>query len=399
MFKKILFYSLLIIALLITSVLFLPYLISPVYHFYEPKVFSGQMYYNPYQQLDTAWKVCNFHTHSKSWGGFTDGKSIHTDSIFEIYKKMGYSYLGISNYQKITHINSSLFGEVAIFIPAYEHGFNIKKRHHLCLGAKKVSWLDFVFFQTLSHKQFVLNKLKSSSDFVTINHPRFFNSFEESDLCYLSNYDAIEVLSQYRRSITHWDSALSSGYYAVLLANDDMHRLDKMDEIGANFTVINSNSFSQSEILQTLKVGRHIGVKANLKENEDYTIKTERIAHLTYPVKIEMKGDTLAIQLEAMASVIRFIGQGGEIKENVFWTNSAQYIFCQTDTYIRIEWVDMEGNSYLANPIVRTDDSAIVNIYRAEIDSFKTNCKRIVIVTVLLLIVFGVYRRKRKILH
>ena len=295
--------SLGIIILFLISFLFFPYLISPVYNFSEPQPFSGQKYYNPYQQMDGSWKVCNFHAHSKSWGGLTAGKGTNIDSIFETCQKMGYSHIGISNYQKINQIER----ENIASIPTYEHGMNIKKRHHLCLGADKVSWLDFVFYQTLSHKQFVLNYLKPTTDFLVINHPKFSNGFEASDFRYLSNYDAIEVLNHVRRiSITHWDSALSTGYYAVLLANDDMHDVDNMDEVSANFTVINTNSLSRYDIIQALKAGRHYGVKSHLKTNENYQIKSERIANLIHPGKIEMKEDTLAVQLDAMVSVIRF---------------------------------------------------------------------------------------------
>ena len=182
--KKTIFKSFLAVILLLTGFLLFPYVISPIYDFSKPQPFEGQGYYNPYQQLDSSWKVCNFHAHSKSWGGLTDGKNTHIDSIFEVYQKMGYSHIGISNYQKITQIEK----KNVISIPAYEHGLNVKKRHHLCLGTDKVSWLDFFFFQTLSHKQFVLNNLKSTTDFLAINHPKFSNSFEETDFTCLSNY-------------------------------------------------------------------------------------------------------------------------------------------------------------------------------------------------------------------
>ncbi len=386
-------YALLTIVLLLISFLLIPYLISPIYNFSKPELFSGQRYYNPYQQMDSSWKVCNFHAHSRSWGGVTDGKNTNIDTIFEVYEKMGYSHIGISNYQKISHIEK----ENILSIPVYEHGFNIKKRHHLPLGTDNVSWLDFFFFQTLSHKQFVLNKLRPTSDFLAINHPKFSNGFEESDFSYLSNYDAIEVLNHYRTSIPHWDSALSSGYYAVLLANDDMHKLDKMDEVGVNFTVVNTDSLSRYDIIQALKAGRHYGVKIHLKPDESYQVKAKRIANLIHPDFMEMKGDTLLVRLDTVASVIRFIGQGGQLKDSVLSAKNTYYIFQQTDTYIRIEIEDVDSNLYLFNPVVRTDDQYVVNPYRAEVDWGKTNFKRIFMLTIIVLSIFGVYWRKRKI--
>ncbi|MDR1459923.1 MAG: glycosyltransferase family 39 protein [Bacteroidales bacterium] len=387
------FYALLIPVLLLAAFLLTPYFLSPVYHFSQPQPFAGQRYYNPYQQMDSSWITCNFHAHSHSWGGLTDGKNSNIDTIFDVYQQMGYSHIGISNYQRITPIEK----EDIASIPAYEHGFNIKKRHHLCLGADRVSWLDFFFFQTLCHKQFVLDKLRPTTDFLTVNHPKFAGGFEESDFTYLSNYDAIEVLNHYRTSIPHWDSALSSGYYAVLLANDDMHKLDKMDETGVNFTVVNTNSLSRYDIIQRLKAGRHYGVKAHLKPNENYQIKAERIKQLIHPHAFEIKGDSLSVTLDAPVSVIRFIGQGGKVKDSATTTEFAQYIFRQTDTYIRIEIEDMDSNLYLFNPVVRTDSSFVTNPSRTDVNWNQTNGKRIVLSLIVLLSVFGLYRRKRKI--
>jgi hypothetical protein len=391
--KKTIFNSFLVIFLLGVSFLLFPYLISPVYDFSKPQVFEGQKYYNPYQQMDSVWQVCNFHAHSKSWGGVTDGKNTHIDTVFQRYQEMGYAHVGISNYQKITQIEK----ENILSIPAYEHGLNVKKRHHLCLGTDKVVWLDFFFCQTLSHKQFVLNKLKPTADFLTVNHPKFANGFEESDFCYLSNYDAIEVLNHYRTSINHWDSALSSGYYAVLLANDDMHRLDKMDETGTNFTVVNTNILSRCNVVQALKAGRHYGVKAHLKTNENYQLKAERIANLIHLNTCEMQGDTLVVQLDTAVSLIRFVGQCGRLKDSVISTKSAQYIFQPTDTYIRMEIEDADSNLYLFNPVVRTDDQRVINASRADVNTCKTVLKRMSILLFFLLSAWGFCWKKQKI--
>ena len=386
------FFKLFLVILLAgISFLTIPYFVSPIYDFSKPQVFEGQWYYNPYQRMDSMWNVCNFHAHSKSWGGLTDGKNTHTDTIFQRYQKMGYAHIGISNYQKITHIENTLS------IPAYEHGFNVKKRHHLCLGTDKVSWLDFFFFQTLSHKQFVLNNLRPTVDFLTINHPTFANGFASEDFTHLSNYDAIEVFNHYRTSVNHWDNALSSGYYAVLLANDDMHRLDKMDEVGTNFTVVNTNSLTRYDVIQALKSGRHYGVKAHLKTDENFQVKAARMANLIHPQQIEMQGDTLVVQLDTLVSVIRFVGQGGQVKDSATLTNTAQYIFQTTDTYIRIEIEDADGNLYLFNPVVKSDDPVVINSYRANVNICKTALKRIFILLIFFLSVFGFYWKKRKI--
>ncbi|MDR1879048.1 MAG: glycosyltransferase family 39 protein [Bacteroidales bacterium] len=385
------FYGLLTLILSAVILLFIPYFVSPIYDFSEPKPFAGNRYYNPYQEMDTSWMIANFHAHSRSWGGFTDGKHTNIDSIFERYQQMGYTHIGISNYQKITYVDK----ENIASIPVYEHGFNVKKRHHLCLGAEKVSWLDFFFFQTLSHKQYVLNHLRSTTGFLTVNHPKFANGFEEADFSILSNYDAIEVLNHYRTSVGHWDSALSSGYYAVLLANDDMHKLNKMDEVSVNLTVVNTSSLARYDIIQTLKAGKHYGVKVHLKPDESYRVKTERNANLVHPTSISMQGDTLWVELDTLVSVIRFVGQGGKLKDTTLLSRSAAYIFDTTDTYIRIEIEDKDSNLYLFNPVVLSDSPCVVNTSRYAVNRGLTCLKRTAVLGIFLLIGFGLYYRKR----
>mgnify|MGYP003301716875 FL=1 len=124
---------------------------------------------------------------------------------------------------------------------------------------------------------------------------------------YLSNYDAVEVFNHYRISIEQWDSALSSGYYAVLLANDDMHDLEKMDEVSSNFTVINTSQLTQRNLIQALKAGKHFGVRVHFKSNENLAVKKERIQQLVYPKIIDIQNDTLSIVLSKSVNTINII--------------------------------------------------------------------------------------------
>ena len=369
----------------------IPYLTSPIYTFAPPKPFEGESYYNPYQQIDTLWGVGNFHAHSKSWGGFTNGKDPQ-DSIFSTYHDMGYTFFCLSNYQKTTSSKSNKI----ITFPTYEHGFNIKKRHHLCIGTDRVSWIDFFFCQTVHHKQFILDKLKPTTDFLVVNHPKFWGSFEESDFSKLSNYDAMELVIPFKKYTAHFDSALSSGYYTVLLGNDDMHDLSVMDEVGACFTVLNTTSDLRSDLIATLRAGKHYVVKAHFQPNENYETKKKRIAQLVHPQKISLTEDTLSVILDADVLEISFIGQNGTTKKASTHTNHAEYVFESSDTYIRIVLEDKNNNLYFFNPIVRSNDKEIINISRAEINRQKTYAKRTIIGTGFFLILAGIYYRKRK---
>jgi 4-amino-4-deoxy-L-arabinose transferase-like glycosyltransferase len=109
-----------------------------------------------------------------------------------------------------------------------------------------------------------------------------------------------------------------------------------------------------------------------------------------------MRGDTLFVQLDTMVSAIRFVGDGGKLKDSHTLTNFAQYVFRQTDTYIRIEMEDLDSNLYLFNPVIRSESPFPINTSRADVDWNKTNAKRIALSLIALLFVFGFYWRKRK---
>ena len=334
--------------LLLLSVLFIPYLFVSELSEDTREPFQGEYLYNPYQNMDSLWYIANFHAHSNSWGFLTDGRKNHLDSIYKVYNELGYTYINISNYNKITLKDM-------LSIPCYEHGVNIYKRHQLCIGAKKVSWFDLFFWQKLKHKQHILNRLRKTAEFVAICHPEFSGSYEPKDFSSLYNYDAIEVFNHYRTSIAHWDSALSSGYYAVLLANDDVHDITKMNETGVCFTVINNDIAGSKPIIEQLKKGVHYGVRVVKQPNESLEVKKTRMANLVTPKTINLVDNLLNVELNKTVKEIRFIGQNGVVKHTLSDTCQATYRFIPEDTYIRIELFDDEGNYYIFNPVIRRD--------------------------------------------
>ncbi len=84
-------------------------------------------------------------------------------------------------------------------------------------------WKDYPLFQTIHNKQHIINLLKKSSELVYIAHPKLWNGYPIEEIELLSNYDGIEVLNNYGKSIKHWDAALSPGKYVTILGNDDAH--------------------------------------------------------------------------------------------------------------------------------------------------------------------------------
>src|SRR5262249_15512465 len=130
-----------------------PYAWGPIYEFPEPVPFSGAALYNPYKSAHDRWQRANFHAHGRAWVGLTNGAQSDAE-VAHRYRDMGYDVPGVSDYQRIAarHGISTL--------PLYEHGFNVIKQHQLAIGARDVEWFDFPLWQSRSHQQYVIDRVK-----------------------------------------------------------------------------------------------------------------------------------------------------------------------------------------------------------------------------------------------
>ena len=90
--------------------------------------------------------------------------------------------------------------KIDIYIPCYEHGYNILKSHCLGIGVDEVSKFDYPLLQASSHQQQVINNIKSKNGFVTMAHPDFGGGRDFDNMKDLVNYEFTEVLNHYRIS-------------------------------------------------------------------------------------------------------------------------------------------------------------------------------------------------------
>ena len=328
----------------------LPYaFFTNIYDFPARKPFSGKTWFNPYQELDISdtnvWKKSNFHGHTKAWGQLTDGHTEH-EAFDSVYRALGYHSVGISNYQFI----DSTYSQKPGYVPCYEHGYNVWKRHHVCIGANSVTWLDFIFGQSIHHKQTMLDYIRPTVDVLAIAHPKFRGSFDAEDFLFLSNYDCIEVLNHYRISDIQWDSALSAGYPAWIVGDDDTHNAKADGETGVCWTMIHApGKANRKQLTQSLKSGRAFGV-------------TGKRGHVEYyPMIFSIEQDTaLFISLNDTAKKIEVIGQGGKLMRSDSNVISLRYMLKESDTYIRVK---IHGDSSILwmNPIMRGNGKNGIN--------------------------------------
>jgi len=242
------------------------------------------------------------------------------------------------------------------------------------MGADRVNWLDFVFYQNRNHKQYMINELAAGADFVAINHPKFSRGMYLEDMKYLSGYHCLEVLNRYRNSVEYWDAALSAGRRVFLIANDDVHDSTKIRQLARRITIVNSDNTKEA-IVSALKNGHTYGIDLFQGDKDDISIKYTRLKDLVKPVDVNVTNELLRISLSSTVQEIRFIGQGGLLKKVVKNTHEASYKMASQDTYIRMEITALDGSVLYLNPIYKYTVDANTNVL-AVVDGLITTLKR-----------------------
>jgi len=378
------------------------YFSAPVYDFPEPQPFSGNKFYNPYEGLDsTGWQKSNFHFHVKEWWGLTAGRNNTPEEFYRVYKDLDYDAPQISNYQSI----STVFKDSAFYIPVYEHGFGLRKKHQMLLGSREVLWLDYSVVQNLSHKQHIINLLRPHNEIVAIAHPDWEGGYSLRDMKYLSNYDMLEVLDNNWRSIPQWDAALSSGHVAWILADDDAHNIDDPYQIQRCATYIHSPVLRADSMLSSLKHGRAYGVEIYMGDYWTFAQKAQWAKRIPVLKSVKMADDTLKVSVSGEVFKVMFIGQDGKIRKSVYGDSSMWYRFRPEDTYIRTEITFIAhhshptigpGDIFYLNPVFRYNGEVPANVLKAEINWPRTWIFRFMTFGSVIAILWAVYRLRKK---
>lgn len=375
--------------LLVLVIILLFYLTAPVYDFDEPSPFSGEYIYNPYQDIDSnQWLKYNFQVQSRAWAGVTDGRNNTNEMIDSVYRALGYDHVATSDYQRINYHKS----EDEAFIPVYEHGFGIRKTHQIGIGASKVLWIDYPVFQTLSHKQGIIDKLAPHNELIALAHPGLLNGYTYRDMKYLSGYTLLEALSNMSVSISHWDTALSNGHLVYLLANDDAHNVLNPNEVGRRFTMINAPDKKKGTIIKQLDQGISYGVDFKLIYNEPMEKKIERSKTIPYLESAQLEQDTFRIEVSALAAKFRFVGHGGELLNETTFAQSGYYVIRPSDTYVRAEIIFPDSSVIYLNPLTRHPTPNPERQYLAQINQTKTSLYRGFYIVLIVLLLRYIYK-------
>ena len=318
-----------------------------MYDFEKGQPFSGEHFYNPYENMDSSWLKANMHAHSKSFNGFANGENT-TEEMHGRYQGLGYDIDILTNYNQLEHRSSS----DRLNFPSYEHGFNIGMVHQLVINAEKVKPFDFPLFQLRSHKQHNINRLKQKNNLIVLAHPKWKNGHSMSDLQYLYNYDLIEGISERANSIRNWDAALSSGHWVWVVGNDDAHDFSDRHS-GVVWTMINGNGGSGEDVLQNLRNGNHYATKGWVGQKM-YELSA-----------LQVLGNKLQLKLNVPVDSIILKSDQGKIVKTTTNSDTISYVIQSENTYVRAEIFETESwNDYTKtylNPIVRSADGKMVS--------------------------------------
>lgn len=361
--KKILKYLLYLIIAFVCFLIAMN-LFVPVYVYDEPVPFHGDYLHNPYQDIDsTYWKCCNFHGHTRQYGGVTNGRNNGNAVYDSMYRLFGYDHVGISDYNKVNPYEN---GKDPGYIPGYEHGYNVWKTHQVCLGTKKVLRIDYFFYQTLSHKQHMLNRLAKQNRVVAVAHPSFVDgSYNVRDMKYLSNYKILEVLNGFVNSPKHWDMALTNGHLVYLIADDDTHNVLKVNDIALRITYLNAENNVADELYDALLAGKAVGIDFDLNRQEKMDDKVARFKRdIPYLYCARLDSADFYVSVSKPIRKADFIGQGGTIlKEEKYkkedTVTNVFYSIQPSDQYMRTVLTFFDGTTMWLNPVTRHETANI----------------------------------------
>jgi hypothetical protein len=362
----------------------LPYSQTRIYDFSEPQPFTGDAFYNPYQDLGPHWVKANFHAHSILHFGLANGDNT-PEEMYAVYDSMNYQLACLSNYNSILPDTYNR----KLYLSAYEHGFNGGAIHQLVLNNKEALKFDFPFWQTIHHKQTVLDKQKSKDNLIVLAHPNYKTGYSSHDLAYLTRYDLFEGISVRSTSIELWDEALSRGHAVWVSGNDDAHST-RFGVCGVCWNMINTDSLSPESLIDNLKKGRAYATRGWIGQE------------MNQLVSLLVDSNVYSLVLKHASDSIVLKSDGGKTVAVATQTDRISYAIPEGNTYVRAEIFDTEPwNSYTKtylNPVIRTADGRLTKHGNtAEVNPFKTYAWRggLFLLHLLLIgLVFYLYKKR-----
>lgn len=285
---------------------------------------------NPYESASGEWRKGNLHTHTT----FSDG-SLTVREVVNLYAENGFAFLAITDHRTLSDFPDYSNDAIKVF-PGIE--IDIQGARHFCVVHTDP---DALIYDPALSQQELIDANIAAGALVTINHPdwQIREHYTIDELYGLRNYSGIEiynciveVLEGAALSTAKWDRLLANNRRVLGFVNHDLHHPNHFSGWG---NVVLTPDNKPQTIFNALQSGQFYcqnGVKIN---------------------KVGRTGDTVFVETEN-ASLLRFIGLGGEILKKVK-AASAEITFQPDDNYcyIRIECLGVGEEAAYTQPFFR----------------------------------------------
>jgi hypothetical protein len=311
-----------------------PSLVAPVYRFPPPTPFTGEAWLNPYAGVRGPWLLANFHAHARAWLGLTNGHQ-SPSQLREAYRAQGYDVASVSNYMQVVHVG----GDGPLEVPAYEHGFNVRKSHRLVLNPSRVSFRE-VPVPDVNGQQWVLDGLAEPGALVVVPHPMLRNGYSDQELAQLTGYQLMEVLSPFAQSEQSWEAALNAGRRVWAIGDDDAHDARKPHEVGAAWTLVAARERSVEGVLEALEAGAMVAFMGPQAPGSFSLVRAEVV------------GREYVVEFDRPVASVRFMGPD-QVQFAEFDQVRAARLTLPPVAWVRVVALSDAGERMLLNPILR----------------------------------------------
>ena len=290
------------------------------------------MYQNPYEILENgSWIKTNFHTHAGTGPNTCGSNSI--DSVTELYRRLGYGALCISNHDLFTDTTARSDEEI-FFIPGVEYS---QDEHMLTIGVNQS-------LHTLPHQE-AINEANRQNGFVILCHPNWMRKeywpWEKAEA--LHGYAGIEIMNTliYRlrgsgRATDTWDHLLQQGKLVFGFGNDDFHF---PFDAGRCWTDIYAKEKNYASIKEAIDCGRFVA-------STGLCLADFKLVDNCMHVQVKHSKETYV-----QSFCYRFISEKGLVKETC--GEFAQYQL-QGEKYVRVEAIAENGAMLFTQPVYDT---------------------------------------------
>ena len=316
------------------------------------------------------WYKGNLHCHSTN----SDGK-LSPREVADLYKSHGYNFLAISDHDRYSDYRSEFNEENFIILPAIEASAVLYKEkgsndriaiHHihgiLSTRAMQEKAAENLFLH-LEHypariyfgswngaavAQELQDDLQAHGCITAYNHP-VWSRVQEADFINLNGISALEIFnygtvneSGTGLDVLHWDIMLRNGKKVWAFASDDNHNDGIVEDSFGGYIMVKAEKLTHENIIQSIIDGNFYSSSG--PDIHDWGIK-DNVAYVECsPVN----------RINFIAGNLINAGNTVMCKNKHDTITRAEFPLKGDEAYIRVECIDMYGNTAWSNPLFLT---------------------------------------------